>query len=525
MSSSSLSSASSKEFEYVQNADYDAKYLYTRVQPSVNSQSVTLTTGQAQDITIDLINKSVNLARSYVQMTIGVTYGASMAAAGAAATDVATTGQAVMQNSKAPPLFAGVAFYPEQGGVNVINLGTRLKEVNQMTLPYTIPADTFNFKRDNTDFSCFPTTLSYSQNNLITTCATTSSTEGGGVTMSATTTSSYSVKGTNDIQYQRGICRTNGGSTAYAASATAFTETCRYKLKDICPKTFLAQDIVTPPSAKSNGQLVFTMGFPEHSFLLASGTAILTKGACVGPPVANTTWTQYAGTVTITNFELHLAVETNDDVDRSLKAKVMSSEGFNVNINYPIFYQAQMSARSNHTVPYSIEPANGQYIREIFTSPVVSGYSIAGYNYDYNNLSVPSYYDMTTTSTLQSNSTGQVATKVATYYTSLDTIRQEPYDLSVANNDPWLYYKKALGKTAISTAGQYYQNFVIYQDFTNGKALETPQAFMGKPLGGKRLTYQIDATTPSGNLTPLNWNMVLVYGRTLRSTAQGVQLI
>lgn len=156
-----------------------------------------------------------------------------------------------------------------------------------------------------------------------------------------------------------------------------------------------------------------------------------------GAPIA------YAGNVTITNLQFYMCIEKNPLIQSKLQSE-FNSKGISLLIPYPNYNKINLNGQSQ-SVNYKWNRAHGQRLMRIYHSA-------------FNNAeALNTIYD-------QSN---VAAAKITSFYTQLDSMRRQQFDLNCANLDDYFINQDKIKGSIILSSNSYYYNWCWLEDFCN----------------------------------------------------------
>jgi hypothetical protein len=206
---------------------------------------------------------------------------------------------------------------------------------------------------------------------------------------------------------------------------------------------------------------------------------------------------------TMGGLQLLLAVEQNQAVASALMARVMS-QGLNMVIPVPYMYRYGLGANTSVSVQQKINRGHGQRLLRIISAPSLTADTLNTRCNFYNNN----------------------AEKHTSFYTTIDSLRQEPEDLDVASKRDYAYIKNKLENTPVFNHVEFYSQCPAYvNDFSSSLSLPESkwydQTINGLPLDaeitwGKIVTKTVTDTTE---------NVAIIAQKNLISSAAGVDLI
>jgi hypothetical protein len=200
--------------------------------------------------------------------------------------------------------------------------------------------------------------------------------------------------------------------------------------------------------------------------------------------------TSYTGAATITNLQLMLPIETNENIIALMMNKVQTS-GLKFIIPYPVAFKNSNSTQTQ-TISIQFDGTNGQTLQKVIHS-VYNSTEDLDMAFDHANNDVVA---------------GAAASpKVQLYYTMLNSKRQQDLTLDCTSTGPYLDYlqnRKYLEGSIISNQNVYAYNWHHTDDYcqfgSDYDQNNTGNLIAGVPLG----------------LSPLTWAF---YGQTMRANA------
>jgi hypothetical protein len=209
----------------------------------------------------------------------------------------------------------------------------------------------------------------------------------------------------------------------------------------------------------------------------------------------------YANAPTMSNLAFYLAVEQNQGVRQSIMEKVNSS-GLSLTIPYVNIYRQVLGANTSSSVNYKINRGHGQRLLR-----VISGESLTA-----------------DTLSRRCNFYNFNAPKTESFYTTIDSIRQQSENLLPAQSMDYKYNQAKIKGTPLEVSSEYYTQCPVHIDDWSAcdSLIQAPEADLtvcGLPLDQEIVWGKvIDAKTA----VDTTLNAVIVTQKTLMSSSQGV---
>lgn len=210
---------------------------------------------------------------------------------------------------------------------------------------------------------------------------------------------------------------------------------------------------------------------------------------------------------TITNMQLYLACETNQDIIQSLRSKLQSS-GMNIPIPYVHTNKVQVTTSTNQTVTLQIGPDKGYLVKKIYHSvfnPNENSYTCV----DHSNIA---------------------GAKINNYYTQLDSVREQDYNIDCATNfDDYNLHRSMLNKTCLQTRNMYQWNWFHCADWS-GLTVESKDTLTvpsenlvsGLPIqGGRQWVFAGTATSA----TYIHYSFIICYQNLVITPAGEIMML
>lgn len=178
----------------------------------------------------------------------------------------------------------------------------------------------------------------------------------------------------------------------------------------------------------------------------------------------------------INNIALYLAVETNPDIISSLVAKVNSS-GLQLIVPYVHTYKNSNSNSTFIATQQRLNRGHGSSLLRVYSS----------------------LFNGSESGSTAFNNSNVASAKCTSFYTSMDSMRLQDSDVSVANNEDYLMMKDALEGSCIENSSIFKYNWVVQDDFTGFKTSDaslTDSTQNGLSLEAERL-YQVNLNSVS----------------------------
>jgi hypothetical protein len=174
--------------------------------------------------------------------------------------------------------------------------------------------------------------------------------------------------------------------------------------------------------------------------LWSPGNKIMYNATSAADPVAGAA--AVTGNIALTNINLYLAVEQNQEVANSLMAKVQSGS-FAMLTPYVYSFKNFLSG-TQANVSLRFNNGHGRTLSKIFHSPFNATESS---NLAYDN----------------DNTGGRI---ISSYYTQLNNVRMSDQNLASSDNTDWLMHKDLLRGSTVLDAASWRTNFFHLQDFS-----------------------------------------------------------
>lgn len=217
----------------------------------------------------------------------------------------------------------------------------------------------------------------------------------------------------------------------------------------------------------------------------------------VGPVSVST----YANAPTLTNLAFYLAVEQNQGVRQSIMDKVMSS-GLNLTIPYVNIYRQVLGTNTSSSVNYKINRGHGQRLLRVISAESITADTLTS-RCNFYNFNAP---------------------KTVSFYTTIDSIRQQSENLLPNSSLDFKYNYQKLKGCPLEVAVEYYtQSPVHIDDWSSCDSLvQAPEQDLhicGLPLDQELVWGKVIDTKTALDTT---LNAVIITQKSLLSGAQGV---
>jgi len=243
-------------------------------------------------------------------------------------------------------------------------------------------------------------------------------------------------------------------------------------------------------------------------------------------PTANTTG------VTISNLYLYLAKERNILVENELKNKVNSPSGFKIYVPWVQQFKQSQEA-STQSITLRLTNALGRRLIKIYWAPYVNSNS-PELAYDHNVM--PTDAPGTTIANAQSS-----YQKIQSFYTMVNNVRTSQYDYSFNNgsytsggnknyNDAFDAIKEKLKGSSIFSRNEFGYNFIWCEDFTAEKSfiqqLTYDESTMldGLDLSEGEIKYDL-FVNQGGTATPIYYYVYVITLKELTITSSGITFV
>ena len=211
----------------------------------------------------------------------------------------------------------------------------------------------------------------------------------------------------------------------------------------------------------------------------------------------------YTGvTNNITSMELHLTVETNQEIVLGLQQKIGSVDGLSVLFDYPWNNISNLGG-TQQTVSLRINGQNGLTLKKIYYS--IFGTTAAGAT----TLGLADY-DIDNTAVLTAPNTW-VGKKLASFYTNLNNNRLMQYDYNCGNGDEYKALKYYLIDSIVQSIQQYKYSWVWIEDFSSydGTQVQNTNELSGIDLSrGSEQKWDFIGTTTSATYNHIDTTIV-----------------
>lgn len=157
----------------------------------------------------------------------------------------------------------------------------------------------------------------------------------------------------------------------------------------------------------------------------------------VGTPAA------YTGTMTMTNTQLFIAIETNQDIVQQIREKKNSSEGISILMPYIYGNKINLSGNSQ-SISLKYNRAHGLKLLKIYHLPIWGTETIAA-SYDANNVN---------------------GSRIPNFYTLLNNNRLQEFNVDCTKQEDWMLLKDKFAGSLYQTANEYQANWVWIDDFS-----------------------------------------------------------
>ena len=196
--------------------------------------------------------------------------------------------------------------------------------------------------------------------------------------------------------------------------------------------------------ASMNKDLVF----PEVLVLriVWNGNKVGYKGTSPIDPTAGVV--ALTGNITLENIALFLAVEQNQQIIDSLREKINSGT-FRILVPYVYSYKSNIAAAGSQSISIRLNRGHGLYCKKIIHGVYNNTEVDSNLAYDHNNVN---------------------QAKIKSYYSLLDNSRLQEIDVrsaldSTESAEDYLYLRKTLDKTALSTENMFSFNWFHLENF------------------------------------------------------------
>lgn len=195
-----------------------------------------------------------------------------------------------------------------------------------------------------------------------------------------------------------------------------------------------------------------------------------------------------AANIAITNLQFYLSCEMNYAIAAPLIEKVVTQ---GVSIVIPFVYASKYtaSAATNQIVSLRLNGAYGHHLKKIYHA----------------------VFHQTETIATQYDCSNEARTRVVSYYTQVDNIRRQDFDVVTARNDDFEYVRRWLkGKVAISNMGIYRLHWFVLDKFDDDRDTETDCVDSGLSLAVEK-KWDFVATTASAAYNHYSFAIVTKY--------------
>jgi len=183
-----------------------------------------------------------------------------------------------------------------------------------------------------------------------------------------------------------------------------------------------------------------------------------------------------AANIAITNLTLKLALESNEIINRGLIDKVQR-EGMHVVVPYVYgFKYTAAGTPTTQTVTLRLNRANGMHLKKIYHS----------------------LFNATETIATRFLNTNINKTNIVSYYTMVDNVRRQQFDVVTANDDDIDYVAGNIKGSVIANCDIYRYNWFVLEKFDEGHDTATDCVDSGLPLDIEH-KWDFYATTSAAN--------------------------
>lgn len=229
----------------------------------------------------------------------------------------------------------------------------------------------------------------------------------------------------------------------------------------------------------------------------------------------NVVYTNLAIPFNLTNLNLYLAVEQNQDITNALKTKVATgSVEYLTDYVYP---QKQNypagGAQSSQSLSYKFNRAHGRKLKKIYLAPF-DGNENKNVLFAHTNL-------QTIDNNLDSRS--DVGTVVASYYTMLDNQRLQQFNIDCTNLDDWMIHQDLLRYSLILNSDVYQYNWCHIDNWDGKRTVEhSNNEESGTDLSYERKWDLWSIVTHDG---PINWYTFTITSKMITVTPSGITIL
>ncbi len=210
--------------------------------------------------------------------------------------------------------------------------------------------------------------------------------------------------------------------------------------------------------------------------------------------------------VTLSNPLMYLAVENNMGVANALRDKVTSGS-MSFMTPYPFVYKYASTASTQQNQILRFDLGHGKKLKKIYIAPYneTENKNLA---YDHDN---------------RIAADGKTNAKLNSFYTTLDSQRQQEFDITCLNNEDWMLMAPKLKGSQIMNSNQYKYNWVWVEDFTCPGPLWKP---CDNTSGGLDLSrekrWEFVGTGAAAAI--LNWYTIAVCEREVTVSKSGISI-
>ena len=264
-----------------------------------------------------------------------------------------------------------------------------------------------------------------------------------------------------DFNYFQGVALPVGPATTLHGNF-------KIPLSDLCPESILAVD----KDLYFGGEVVLLRfvlnSYANISWLVTALTNPHT-GAAVG-----------TSDIQLNPLSLRLAVEQEPMIVDSIVQKCKEAGGMNVIVPVATVYRQVVNAGNNQIVTLRLNRSHGSHLLRCYYTNILTANGTGAGNSDLHYLPF----------------------RPTTYYTALENLRIQQFDLTTAENDDFEYVRDFLSETCIQNVSMYSVNWFHVDDFTGKKFIKDRDEIYkrnilcGLPLD-KEYKYDVNITTPA----------------------------